>query len=183
MLNPRFLQPNQPEKSEHDSSAAHGFFSLIYGRSADTASPRPSIGLFVGRLLNSIPRALGNHLRAALLVLSVVVVIGLIDALFPVAGIQDEMRRQYPAGAWWCVGLASECDSRYGCTHARTYMVLTGVSVLPAIVGAVQSEGSSWASGDLLTTCQTLLYYGVFYAWAYGWLRERAERQRDGKLP
>lgn len=50
MLNP-FLQPIRPDKQRRTTAAAEEAAAQMYGHSLDTASPHPSVGLWVGRLL------------------------------------------------------------------------------------------------------------------------------------
>ena len=51
MLNPIILQPERKDKRSKNSAAAPEFSTEIYGHSLDTSTPRPSVGLLVGRLL------------------------------------------------------------------------------------------------------------------------------------
>ncbi|MGE5073275.1 MAG: hypothetical protein ACM3MF_07600 [Anaerolineae bacterium] len=57
MLNP-FLQPIRPQKPHRTSAAAEEAAAQMIGHSLDTASPHPSVGLLVGRLLIRM----GEHL-------------------------------------------------------------------------------------------------------------------------
>lgn len=50
MLNP-FLQPIRPDRQRHTNAASEEAAAQMYGHSLDTASPHPSVGLWVGRLL------------------------------------------------------------------------------------------------------------------------------------
>ncbi len=51
MLNPMFLQPNHTEKRKHRRAATQEFSTFNVEHCLDTANPRPSMGLFIGRLL------------------------------------------------------------------------------------------------------------------------------------
>jgi len=50
MFNP-FLQPLPTEKRRHNPATNGDFPAEFYGHSLDTSSPRPSVGLWIGRLL------------------------------------------------------------------------------------------------------------------------------------
>lgn len=50
MLNPFFLQP-ESHKGKKNSAAEEEFSAQLYGHSLDTSTPRPSVGLWVGKLL------------------------------------------------------------------------------------------------------------------------------------
>ncbi len=51
MLNPMLLQPDKVEKRKQDRAVVQEFAPLVVGHSLGTANPRPSVGLFIGRLL------------------------------------------------------------------------------------------------------------------------------------
>jgi len=50
MLNP-FLHPMPEQKPRQNHGEVEEYTAQMYGHSLDTASPRPSVGLWVGRLL------------------------------------------------------------------------------------------------------------------------------------
>lgn len=50
MLNP-FIQLGPKEEGNQKNAAAEEFSVQMYGHSLDTSTPRPSMGLWVGRLL------------------------------------------------------------------------------------------------------------------------------------